>query len=452
MVGQISGRMNQLNKLVIIILSSFLLIGAARKKPAPEPAPLDRCRSLLLQQVEALPKTNSEWNSLPKILDNLQSATLLVKMNFGVGTPTLDYLQNLVKAAPGLNIPDALKIVYRDNLVVVANGDEAALRGFFDRVKKSSARDTTTFQVLDFASERSVFALPSRVIHIDENASIADQNEAERQIIELLNGKSGFSVHNIGEEQTVVFLPRQIVEDQARGRFFKAENIKTGWTRNPPELWTEWLMGKADDFEQPRVVYSQGWAILSPSAFRKVYELNRTIANALPDLGNVDINLTTALADCFGISCEVSPQQVQKIAEQVATEPEVEQDGALNWAARARIIKFLKAHRGRVRLSEKDALKKSFNELAVLVELLKDHKTAQKYKKDIADIGFLPTDYSMFASKNKIFETVHGRGRAGWRTFLRAIGSSYADRPVVARNISAAIDEIPADIRESVSR
>jgi len=395
-----------------------------------------------LQQVEALPKVNSTWSSLPAVLTSLQSATLLVKINFGSGTPTLDYLQSLVKASPALKIPDPLKVMYKDNLVVVINGDQSALLEFFERFKKSGARDTTTFQVLDYSSEQAIFTPPTRVIHVDDGASIADQNESEHQIVELLNGKSGFSVHNAQEGQFVFFLPRQIVEDQARGSFFKEEGIKTGWTRHTPENWSEWIIGKADEFRRPQVIYSQQWALLSGSAFTKLYELNRTIARSLPDLGNVDANLTEALAECFKISCDIPVRELQKIAKQVEEEPEVEQAGPLNWAARARIIKFLKANRHRVRLSSPDGFKKGFNELALLVEIAKNKRAGDQYKKEIAAIGFAPTDYSVFASKSLMIEPVHARGKLGWRAFLRAMGSSYADKPVVARNISKAINEL----------
>lgn len=385
---------------------------------------------------------NSLWSSLPTVLTSLQSATLLVKINFGAAAPTLDYLQNLVKASPGLKIPDALKVMYKDNLVVVINGAQASLLDFFERFNKSGARDTTTFQVLDFSSEQAVFALPTRVIHIDENASVANQNEADRQISELLNGNSGFSVHNIGEEQFVFFLPRQIVEDQARGSFFKEEGIKTGWTRRAPEVWSEWLLGRAEEFEKPQVIFSDQWAILSGSAFRKLYELNRMIAGSLPGLGNVDANLTVALSECFEISCEISPRKVREAAIQVAEEPEAEQSGTMNWAARSRIIRYLKANRHRVRLSGKDGMKKGFNELAVIVEFVKNKKAAAQYKKDIAEVGFAATDYSVFASKSLVIEPVHDRVKLGWRIFLRAVGSEFAEKPVVAWNIGKATDEI----------
>lgn len=413
-------------------------MGAAPAKPVV--SDLEKCqRALILRSGKlALAKAGQPWKNLPNVLSHVQAGTLLVNINLGYGTPTMAYLRTLTEPTADLKIPEDLNPHHKDNVAFVANGDRKALLGLYDRIAASPAFETTRFEVWDFTSTQIPIAAPQHVIQFNERTSAQERKEIERQITQRLKNPGGFSVYNFSEDQTVFFLPRASLQDGSNGDFFDQQKIKTTWNRAVPKLWTNWLSLKSDLFAKPTVVFNRNWAILSASAFKKIYELHRLDDHRLPDIGDIDENVRQALKRCFGISCEVTPVQLHEAAAEIAAN-ETPAAAELSKWARTRIIQFFKAHRGPIRLSDPNGLRSIFIHLA---ELVSDSKAKDQYIKAIRSIQFSPTDYGVIAYTQPS-EPALARLADGWRAFLRANRSEYADQPLTTQNVKQAIRNLP---------
>jgi hypothetical protein len=131
-------------------------------------------------------------------------------------------------------------------------------------------------------------------------------------------------------------------------------------------------------------------------------------------------------------------RKILDLLESPAKRPE-RGESAVNLSKEARkiMMSYLSAHRARTKLNEAGGLERGFLALA---KLAPTERAAESYRKAVRKIGFTRWEYT---SLNREQPPAVERVTEAWLVFLKTMKNPYAGKPVNARNLQAAIKQLP---------
>jgi len=431
--GRIRGAMRL--KIWQLLLHVLFLVSLSAHAAAPYGEEWVTCGNLLRKHV-ASPLIKSEpWERLPGYLDNIEAGTVLFQVDLKSSTYSMDDLMALGESSEDLRIPDALKMFHGTSLVLVANGSREALLQLYYKVKNSAAATNASFHFLNFEGQELETGFPNVVIQIMERASAAVLQKIESEIERQMAQNRSFALYVVDRQQLIFFFPRTMMHPEINSDFWAAEKIRTSWLRNTPSSWVDWVLQKSELLGKRSFIRAGDWAILSPVAYQKSLALTRIAADRQPAVADVDAALRQALQTCFNLTCVVAPPIVAEVTPPAT--PIEPPNNLMTNPARQRIIELLKEHRRGARLTESGGLKRSFLNLAPLIE---SGAAQEAYRREIRSIKFTPHDYQMVRSRTW-YPGANERFAQAWRAFLKARGSTAADQALSFSNVVRAVRE-----------
>ena len=240
--------------------------------------------------------------NLAIVAQNVKSATVMVQVELASEYTTIPFLEELAASSKGLIIPEELQVISRNDnkMIFVAHGTSEGLSTLWQRIWNSPHVRDAGFRLVDYALIRPPLVFPHEDIPLDENGDLADVDQAINNKMSARD--KAFAVYNIGEDQLVFFLPRTQVEEGFDPVVLRRERLKASAVPRTPVSWSNWLVKRSADFDKKTILYIGDWAVVSSSAYKRLYELDRLNSADFPP---VDTDFTVALSSCFGFSCAI---------------------------------------------------------------------------------------------------------------------------------------------------
>lgn len=391
-----------------LIASIATLIMSA---PAQAVSNVELCQKLVTQKAGEGRSQAAPLAELKGLLLAAGGATAVFEVKLDGLQPALDFLDGLTKSGGELEVP--VRFFSGNSFLFIAQGPSAGFAKLEKRLREAGLTDRTTFHILSAKSLKPLTA-PREILQTEEDIERARK------------GKDPFAVYTA--DQVVFMIPREVI-----GQFdpveMKRRKIVVGRIYRPPHSWTDWLKKRSAEFRGKTVIANGEWAAVSSQAFALLQEISGAENDGTsPEMRALNRRILDLLEE------PQSPRTADMTGERP---PRPESALNLSKEARKAMMSYLSAHRARTKLNEAEGIERSFLALA---KLAPTERSAEAYRKAIRKIGLARWEYSsLMHDQTSSIERVS----EAWLAFLKTMRNPYADNPINARNLQAAIKQLP---------